>query len=68
MIVGTNLKRLRKQVRYSQQEMSEMLGIDRKTYGNWENGKTDVKTKYIVELAKIFQIEINELFKNNSES
>ncbi len=40
MGVGTNLKRLRSKTKLSQQEIADMLGLDRNTYTNWENETT----------------------------
>ena len=36
MGVGTNLKRLRNKTKFSQQEIADMLNLDRSTYVNWE--------------------------------
>lgn len=44
MGVGTNLKRLRSKTKFSQQEIADMLGLDRNTYTNWENETTDIKS------------------------
>lgn len=63
MGVGTNLKRLRSKTKFSQQEIADMLGLDRNTYTNWENEITDVKSQYIPKLAEIFQVSILDLFE-----
>lgn len=42
--------------------------MERKTYVNWENGKTDIKSKYIPKLAKIFNVDIQDLFKESNTS
>jgi transcriptional regulator with XRE-family HTH domain len=64
MGVGTNLKRLRSKTKFSQQEIADMLGLDRNTYTNWENETTDIKSQYIPKLAEIFQVGIQDLFDN----
>ncbi len=63
MGVGTNLKRLRSKTKFSQQEIADMLGLDRNTYTNWENETTDIKSQYIPKLAEIFQVSILDLFE-----
>ncbi len=63
MSIGTNLRKLRNRTKLSQEEIADRLGIDRKTYANWENEYNDVKSEYIPSLAKIFDVEINELFE-----
>ncbi|WP_409017701.1 helix-turn-helix domain-containing protein [Chryseobacterium sp. 2987] len=44
---GTHLKRLRSKTKFSQQEIADMLGLDRNTCTNWENETTDIKSQYI---------------------
>ncbi|WP_048512515.1 helix-turn-helix transcriptional regulator [Chryseobacterium sp. FH2] len=64
MGVGTNLKKLRtNKTKFSQQEVADMLGLDRSTYINWENETSDVKSQYIPKLAEIFNVEIRDLFE-----
>lgn len=63
MGVGTNLKKLRSKTKFSQQEIADMLGLDRNTYTNWENETTDIKSQYIPKLAEIFQVSILDLFE-----
>lgn len=65
MGVGTNLKRLRSKTKLSQQEIADMLTIDRNTYNNWENETTDIKFQYIPKLAEIFNVKIQDLFDND---
>lgn len=68
MGIGTNLKRLRSKTKYSNQDIADMLGIDRNTYSNWENETTDIKSQYIPKLADIFNVKIQELFDNDQKS
>lgn len=58
MAIGTNLKKLRSNTKYSQQDIADFLEIDRVTYANWENETTDVKSQYIPKLAEIFGVTI----------
>lgn len=67
MGVGTNLKRLRSKTKLSQQEIADMLGLDRNTYTNWENETTDIKSQFIPKLADIFQVSILELFESGKK-
>jgi transcriptional regulator with XRE-family HTH domain len=63
MVISENLKKLRKKTVFSQQHIADVLGVDKNTYANWESGKSDVKSEYIPALAKIFEVEIQDLFK-----
>lgn len=38
MILSTNLRKLRTKQDKSQQEIADLLNVDRRTYVNWENG------------------------------
>ena len=62
MAIGTNLRKLRNKTKLSQQEVADMLGLDRSTYINWENETSDVKSQYIPKLAEIFKVNIDDLF------
>lgn len=67
MGVGTNLKRLRSKTKLSQQEIADMLGLDRNTYTNWENETTDIKSQFIPKLADIFEVSILDLFEGGQK-
>ena len=62
MGIGTNLKKLRSKTKYSQQDIADLLQIDRITYINWEKEATDIKSQYIPKLAEIFKVDILDLF------
>ena len=68
MSVTANLRKLRAKTKKSQQEIADILGVERKTYVNWENGQTDIKSEYIPKLAGIFNVEIQDLFKESGSS
>lgn len=61
--IGRKLKILRSKTKYSQQDISDMLGVDRNTYANWESGRSDIKSYFIPKLAKIYNVEIVDLFE-----
>lgn len=54
---------------YSIEELSDMLGIERKTFYNWES-KKDFPISYLVKMSQIFHISTDELLglnKSNSK-
>ncbi len=63
MSIDRNLKALRINAKKSQQEIADLLNIDRKTYAKWENGH-EIKSSYIPLIAEIFKLEISDLFTN----
>ena len=66
MSIGANIKKIRSKTKYSQQDLADMLNIDRHTYINWENETTDVKAHYIPKLAEIFKVGMADFFENPS--
>lgn len=65
-MIGQNLKKIRTtQTRYSQQEVTDFLGIERNTYARWESNENDVKSEYIPKLAELLKVPIHELFENS---
>lgn len=63
MNVGKKLRVLRSRSQFSQQNIADFVGVDRKTYINWENESSDIKSEYIPKLAEKFGVEIKDLFE-----
>lgn len=49
------------------EELSNKIGIERKTFYNWEN-KKDFPVSYLVKMSKIFHVPIDALLGIDSES
>ena len=62
MSIGDNIKVLRIKKDISKQEMADFLGVDRKTYMRWEEGKSGVDSEYLPKIAEFLQVEITDLF------
>ena len=60
------LYELRKEKRFSQEELAEKLNVARQTISKWENGTTNPDTNNLIELSKIFEISIDELVGNDA--
>lgn len=65
MSVGSTIRKLRTRQNKSQQEIADLLNIDRKTYVNWENDQNDIKSECIPKLASVFKVEIKDLFHDS---
>lgn len=61
MKTGTILLKLRKNSRLSQAEVAERLGVGQSTYCAWESDRSMPNTKWLVSLANIFGVEVNQL-------
>ena len=52
----------RKKARYTQEEVANLLGISRPTYARMEKSPQDIPIKEARNLAKIFEISVEEIF------
>ncbi len=60
-MVGENLKKVRKEHKLTQQDIANVLGIDRSTYTFYETGKTNPSINTIYKLAEIYNVTIGYL-------
>ncbi|GHT32055.1 hypothetical protein FACS189434_02990 [Bacteroidia bacterium] len=66
MAIGNNIRKLRIQKNISQQVVADTLNIDRRTYAAWEQGTQDIKSGFIPRLAEFFDVDIADLFSNDT--
>ena len=57
------LKQLRVKHNLTQQQLGQLLGYKNNSICQIENGKRNMSIEKMVELAKLFDISIDELFK-----
>ena len=57
------LKQLRVKHNLTQQQLGELLGYKNNSICQIENGKRNMSIEKVVELAKLFDISIDELFR-----
>lgn len=60
---GLKIKELRKQKKYSQEQLANLSSINKSYISKIETGKTEVSLEIINKLAMAFEIEINKLFE-----
>jgi len=65
MSIGTTIRKLRLNSGKSQQEIADLLNIDRRTYAKWEEETTEVKSSIVPKIAEVFGVEISDLYKND---
>lgn len=61
--LGKNIRKLRKQKGFSQEELSLNLDLDGSYIGKVENGKLNITIDKISAIAQFLNVEIIELFK-----
>lgn len=59
--MNLKLKQARKENGYSQADLAEALGVDIKTVGNWERGKTLPDIEQLWKCAKALNTDPNDL-------
>ncbi len=68
MSLGEKILQLRKQKGFSQEQLGELVNVTRQTISNWELGDTAPNPEQLKTLSKIFQISIDELLDNETET
>lgn len=68
VIIGRNLKLLREANRYTQEKLSEYLGINRSTYSNYESGERGAPIEILEKACDILGCELTVLFEQNDEA
>lgn len=61
MVIGENIKELRKDKKISQQALAEKIGVSQKAIDYWERGVNEPKATYIVKLADFFGVSTDFL-------
>lgn len=62
MRVFEKIKLMRQLKGWSQEEVAHRLGMSNSGYGSIERGETDVNLSRLEEIAKIFEVDLAELF------
>ncbi len=62
MELSKKLKSIRKLRNFTQETVAEKLGISTYSYAKIERGETDVKYSRLQQIAKIMEIELEDLF------
>lgn len=63
IVLGNNIRRLRKQYYYSQEKLAELLNISTNHLYRIENAKSCISLSLLLKIGEIFDVEINELLK-----
>lgn len=66
-MIGDKILELRKRNDLSQEKLAEKIDVTRQTISNWELNTTVPDLKQASELAKVFNVSLDELVGNNKE-
>jgi transcriptional regulator with XRE-family HTH domain len=61
-LLGLEIRRLREQKEFSQEEFAALAGIDRAYYGGIERGERNVAALNLIKIAGALGVEVGELF------
>ena len=61
MIIGKNIKQIRKQKQITQKLVADSLGVSRQAVCMWETGKRDPKASTLNRMAKLFEVSVDEI-------
>ena len=67
MELGSQIKKYRSKMEWSQEELAEKVYVSRQTVSNWENGKSYPDIHSIVLLGTVFNVSLDELIKGDVE-
>lgn len=59
----TNIKDYREKFIMKQSELAELVGVRRETIGHLENGKYNPSLKLALDIAKVFNAKVEDLFE-----
>ena len=62
MSLHTKIRELRLRDRLSQEELAQRVGVRRETIGNLENGRYNPSLKLAMDIAKVFDCTVEEVF------
>jgi transcriptional regulator with XRE-family HTH domain len=61
MKVGLNVKRLREEKEYTQQQMAELINMHRSNYSKIESGQREISVEALDKIAKHFGMSIDQI-------
>lgn len=64
-MLSDNLRKLRKRNGYTQESLAEKLGISRQSVAKWERGDSSPDLSNLGELAKIYNVTLDDLVNHN---
>ncbi|WP_347708059.1 helix-turn-helix transcriptional regulator [Clostridium sp. D46t1_190503_E9] len=66
-MICENLKRLRKIYQYTQEQLAEKINVSRQSIAKWESGESAPDIASCIELAKLYNVTIDNLVSHSEE-
>lgn len=65
-VFSNNLKKLRLQKKFTQEQVADILGVNAHTVSRWECSTTLPDVMILPEIAKLYCVSVDDLYKENS--
>lgn len=65
MMIGNNLKLLRKRLKRSQEEVAQSLGLTRSSYSGYENGVAQPGIENLIAFGDYYKVSVDELLRKD---
>lgn len=65
--IARNLSTLRRQNKYSQEDVAEQIGVSRQAVAKWESGESVPDIVNCDALAQLYNVELNDLIHHDQE-
>lgn len=64
-VIATNLRKLRTEKKYTQDQVAQMLSVSPQSVSRWECGTTLPEVTLLPDVAKIFAVTVDDLFRED---
>ena len=65
--IGSFIKELRQSHSLTQEELAQILGVNHRTVSRWETGKNMHDYDVIIDMAKYFQVNVDEILNGERQ-
>ncbi len=66
--IGNKLRLIRQNCGLTQTQVAQALGVDRTTYGGYENSRTEPSLATLVKLSQIFRVEPTAILPSENDN
>ena len=66
-MISMNLKRLRKEHQYTQENVAEKINVSRQSIAKWESGESTPYIYNCINLAELFNVKVDDLINHSEE-
>lgn len=68
MTLGDKLSKLRKENNYTQEQLTDVLGVSRQAVRKWESNITYPETNKLIRMSELFNCSLDYLLKDTEET